>query len=63
MNHICATLADIGLIIESYLLMKANRAGCWLGNTLLALAYVILCLKALLAQSVMMGGQPLPSQF
>lgn len=37
-NHICATLADIRLIIESYLLLKANRAGCWLGNTLLALA-------------------------
>lgn len=35
-NHMCGTLSDVRLIIASYLLMKENRAGCWLGNTLLA---------------------------
>lgn len=59
-NHACGTLSDIRLIIVSYLLMKADKAGCWLGNTLLA---TMLCyfmyLKALLAQSVVVS-QPFP---
>lgn len=59
-NHVCGTLADVRLIIAFDLLMKVNRAGCWLGNTLLAAS---LCyLMALFAQGVM-GGQPLPFQF
>lgn len=59
--HACGILSNIRLIVASYLLVKANRAGCWLGNTLLAtsLCYFIY-LKALLAQGVM-GGQPLTS--
>lgn len=35
-NRACGMLSDTGLIIASYLLTKAGRAGCWLGNTLLA---------------------------
>ena len=58
-NHACGMLSDIGLIIASYLLMKADRAGCWLGNTLLATSSCYFTdLKTLLAQGVM-GGQPL----
>lgn len=59
-NHACGTLSNIRLIIASYLFMKADRAGCWLGNTLLATSVCyFIYLKALLAQGVM-GGQPLP---
>lgn len=58
-NDACGILSDVRLIIASYLLMKANRAGCWLGNTLLASSLLFIYLKALLAQDVM-GGQPLP---
>lgn len=32
-NHACGILSDIGLIIASHLLMKADRAGCWLGSS------------------------------
>lgn len=35
-NHACDILSDIRLIIASHLLMRADRAGCWLGNSLLA---------------------------
>lgn len=59
MNSACGMLSDTGLIIASYLLMKAGRAGCWLGNTLLATGSCYFTdLKALLAQGVM-GGQQL----
>lgn len=56
-NCACGMLSDTGLIIASYLLMQAGRAGCWLGNTLLATGSCYFTdLKALLAQGVM-GGQ------
>ena len=56
-NCACGMLSDTGLIIASYLLMQAGRAGCWLGNTLLASGSCYFTdLKALLAQGVM-GGQ------
>ena len=56
-NCACGMLSDTGLIIASYLLMQAGRAGCWLGNTLVATGSCYFTdLKALLAQGVM-GGQ------
>ena len=59
-DHVCGTLSDIKLIIASCLLTKADRAGCWLGNTLLAAS---LCYsrysKTLCAQGVM-GGPLFP---
>lgn len=48
------------LILASYFLTKADRAGCWLGNTLLATSSCYFTdLKSLLAQGVM-DGQPFP---